>query len=177
MEKLVERSAQSLCLACGLCCDGTIFSQVPLGPEEEVILLEESGIRIISDKASRIFKQPCPAHKSCVCKIYADRPLNCRAYQCSVLKRFKKNEINRDEALRIIRITTSSREDLKRQMLGGGHEGSLEGLSKRFWSGDSTLIAKEKDLFRCFIVLQKLLDKYFRAKPLFQWSILSSTKK
>jgi hypothetical protein len=82
-----DLSSQSLCLTCGLCCDGTLFPFVRLKPDDEITPLEAAGINIILDSNSDglatgqqlavveganvsnsgpIFEQPCAAHKNCV---------------------------------------------------------------------------------------------------------------
>lgn len=169
--------AQSLCLACGLCCDGTLFAYVALDAEEAVIPLEASGIRIVVDGDVRKFKQPCVAHKCLVCTVYADRPLGCRSFQCSLLKRFEKGEITQEEAMRIIRAAKSTKDDVKRQLSAGygNNEGSLEEHFQRLWSNSSLLSRdKSRPLFILkFIRLQRFLDKFFREKPLLQWSTVS----
>ena len=112
-EKAVELSAQSLCLDCGFCCDGTIFSEVSLKPEDKVARLAASGIHVLLDRDPRVFKQPCAAHKNCACTVYADRPHSCRSYQCELLKRFKANEVSMDETLRIIRTAVTLKNEVR----------------------------------------------------------------
>ena len=169
-----DSEAQSLCLACGLCCDGTLFSNVHLNAEEAVMPLEASGIQIVIDGDARKFKQPCVAHKCLVCTVYADRPLECRSFQCLLLKQFKKGKIAQEEAMRIIRTAKSIRDDVKRQLSAGyGNDaGSLEENFRRLWLS-SNLLSKDKSraLFILkFIGLQRFLDKFFRGKPLLQSS-------
>jgi hypothetical protein len=181
-EKPYELSAQSLCLACGLCCDGTIFTEVNLKSEDEVRSLESSGIKILSDKDSHKFKQPCVAHKKGMCTIYADRPFHCRSYLCSLLERFERSEITQDEALRIISIAVSSKNDIKEQMLVAydNSEVSFEELFSRLRSSDRGLRERDKSqaiLFIKFIGLQRFLDRFFRQSPLLQVSTPSTAKK
>lgn len=179
-----EQSAQSLCLACGLCCDGTIFSQVTLKPEDDVAPLEANGVHILIDGNARVFKQPCAAHKNCVCTAYADRPHNCRSYQCKLLKQFKENEISIDEALRIIRIAVAKIAEVKRQLMAASsdNEECLDELTARLknWLRNPNLAAKAKrhtHLFLNFVALQVCLDRFFRRKPFLQSLTPDSSEK
>src|ERR1035437_1105692 len=63
-------SSQSLCLACGICCEGTIFQKVALSPEDEIFPLTEAGIKIVSDGKLNLFRLPCAAHKNRACTVY-----------------------------------------------------------------------------------------------------------
>jgi uncharacterized protein len=176
-EEPVEQSAQSLCLGCGLCCDGTIFSEVPLKPEDQVAPLTAGGIHVLLDNDPHVFKQPCAAHKNCACTVYADRPYSCRSYQCKLLKRFKGNEVSMDEALRIIRIAVTLKDEGRSQMLAasGNSEECLEDLTSRLksWLKDPRLTAGNKchaRLFVNFVALQNYLDRFFRKKAYLQSS-------
>jgi uncharacterized protein len=106
-----DESAQSLCLACGLCCDGTLFDKAPLERNDEDDKLLALGIEIISGQNGRALKLPCPAHKNCRCTVYTERPTICRTFRCKLLKRFKANEISKTEALEIIREAVTHRDD------------------------------------------------------------------
>lgn len=74
----------SLCLTCGLCCDGTLFSAALLEPGEADAL----GGRIRRNDAGNRLLQRCPAlgpQADCKCAVYAERPHACRSFKCTVL--------------------------------------------------------------------------------------------
>lgn len=77
-------AAGSLCMKCGICCDGTLFSRVTLGADE-MAKIGAKGIPLeqYRDKKT-IFKQPCPRLADNCCTIYADRPRVCRSYYCKL---------------------------------------------------------------------------------------------
>ena len=63
-------AAESLCLACGLCCDGTLFADVKLQPADEPERLRQHGLRLLHERAGKDllpddphlrFSQPCAA--------------------------------------------------------------------------------------------------------------------
>src|SRR5262245_58774440 len=86
-------ASEPLCTACGLCCDGTLFGQVPLTTGDEVPELENEGISIEFEAERRIFKQPCAAYRRKLCSVYAYRPRVCRTFECKLLKKYLSAEI------------------------------------------------------------------------------------
>lgn len=69
-----------LCLACGLCCDGTLYDRVAVAPEEAA-RLRARRLPILDDGH---LPQPCAAHDG-RCTVYEDRPQRCANYECDVL--------------------------------------------------------------------------------------------
>jgi hypothetical protein len=87
----------SICVGCGLCCDGTLHGSatVKSGDEQNVVA---AGLEIIDGGNRRFFRQPCPHSCNGSCSIYAARPNVCRGYQCSLLQRVESGEISQPEA-------------------------------------------------------------------------------
>ena len=57
-------SAEQLCLACGLCCDGTLFDNVQLGPRDDAPALKALGLPVEVTRGRTpvtLFRQPCAA--------------------------------------------------------------------------------------------------------------------
>jgi uncharacterized protein len=86
--------AETLCLECGMCCNGTIFADLKLQPNEDARRLNRLGRETElpvhpSLVLRRKISQPCPAFDGCRCLIYADRPDYCRHFACAVLKQAK----------------------------------------------------------------------------------------
>ena len=105
----MKKSADSnpLCLECGLCCNGVIFANGQLQPEDDAARLRELGLKLLPNRKSQIvnrkFSQPCAVFDGCRCQIYAERPQYCRAFECTLLKKFKAGKVEADAALRTIR--------------------------------------------------------------------------
>jgi hypothetical protein len=169
----VVSSSQSLCLRCGLCCDGTFLSGVPLKPDDEVAPLKAVGINIVSDNYSTVLKLPCAAHKNCTCTIYADRPQECRTYKCKLLKMFERDDISQQSALEIIDKVRS----LKNEMNTLAHAASTTAqsgeeiilLMKRCQRALSIGTTKQ-DFARVLLKfgeLQIYLDRFFREEAMF----------
>lgn len=92
----------ALCLKCGLCCNGVLFADVKLGPDDSSAALAGLGVR--RRGAIRAFNQPCRALQAdgC-CRIYEDRPGMCRAFECGVLQELQAGQLTEAGALRVIR--------------------------------------------------------------------------
>ena len=71
----------TLCTSCGLCCDGSLFTQVPLSADE-VALLRRRGLPLLVNGERRALTQRCAALAGSSCTIYEERPEGCRRYRC-----------------------------------------------------------------------------------------------
>jgi Fe-S-cluster containining protein len=95
-----------LCLECGLCCDGVLFSDVELQPGDDARQLRALGLPVAVKRGTRAvqrFPQPCAA--LCAdnrCRIYDDRPARCREFECGVLKEVIADRLDTGAALRLI---------------------------------------------------------------------------
>jgi uncharacterized protein len=98
----------SLCLACGFCCDGTLFNRVPL-LEAEVPPLK---VRLQVVDGQHHARQPCPALDGTACRVYAERPLTCRRYRCLLLEAHEAAEVSLVGAVAIVEATKASRAKL-----------------------------------------------------------------
>lgn len=95
--------AQTLCKACGMCCNGQLFIWVKLRPAE-LDPAEALGLTVFrSDPTQRGFAQPCQLWKG-LCVIYdtPNYPRACRAYQCKLLKALMKEAVSLPEALTVV---------------------------------------------------------------------------
>lgn len=77
--------SDALCRSCGLCCDGTLFTQVPL-TSDEATRARALHLQVIPrpDGAAAL-RQPCAALTPAGCTVYAERPGGCRRYRCMLL--------------------------------------------------------------------------------------------
>jgi uncharacterized protein len=161
--------SQSLCLACGLCCDGTLFGQAHLSPQDDMAALLAAGAELVSDPAKSALKLPCTAYRNCACSIYSDRPHVCRQFQCRLLRRFKVNEISEGDALDIIRQAIALRDNVKQQMrtVFGEDDCNFDTFTPRFrslWNASSAdAKANLSGLFQSFAALWLCISKYFRS--------------
>lgn len=82
----------TLCLACGLCCDGTLFTAVPLTADDAARL----GV------SERRLPQPCVHLEARCCQAYERRPLACRRFDCNLVHALRDGEVDLPGALAIV---------------------------------------------------------------------------
>jgi uncharacterized protein len=122
-ENATTQDHGQLCLACGLCCNGVIFADVKLQPEEDADHLRALGLRLIlkaeaggprSAPRAPHFRQPCAVLDGCICRIYSERPEYCRQFECLLLKSVKAGRTRSPAALAIIRDARKRAEKVRR---------------------------------------------------------------
>ena len=87
--------SSNLCLECGLCCDGSIFSHVELNKDDR----ERLGISEGNPRLSF----PCKHLNGTRCTIYSKRPKICASYRCKTLTALELGQVTHDEAHKVIR--------------------------------------------------------------------------
>jgi Fe-S-cluster containining protein len=113
---------QSLCLSCGLCCNGTIFMRVPLKATDKIAPLQAAGIEIRqkadtrSNETRKSFRLPCAAFQQNCCQVYDDRPAACRKFRCELLKKFDRGEVLWADARQKIVYVQQLREKLGKEI-------------------------------------------------------------
>lgn len=112
-------SIGSLCISCGLCCDGTLFDEVPLSPSEGASALW-SGLY---DEDREAMSPPCTWHDGHLCTVYEDRPAACRSFECLLILRIRRGEVSWDEAREAITAMKSLAAQLSPKLgrLSDGH--------------------------------------------------------
>ena len=120
MPKLTD----TLCLQCGLCCNGVLFADVRPEPGDHSPLFAGR---------SRV-NQPCPAFNSgtCACAIYKERPARCRKFECRQLLGVQAGEVTTDSALKRIRKARQLATKVEKLLAELGHNETNLSLSRRF---------------------------------------------
>ena len=103
----------SICVGCGMCCDGTMYKNVEVGEGDQRELLATAGLVLALKDDATCFTQPCPAFGGGRCSIYEDRPTVCRNYRCLLLRRHEAGEVSRDDAAALIARTTVLRDRVR----------------------------------------------------------------
>jgi Fe-S-cluster containining protein len=133
--------AEKLCLTCGLCCNGVIFADVQLQRGDNGERIKALGLplaRFRKDQSEKNaagqwkFPQPCAAFDGCHCRIYADRPKHCRAFDCALLKNVKEGEVKVPAALRQIEKARARAEKVRQLLRKLGEKDEHVALSVRF---------------------------------------------
>jgi Fe-S-cluster containining protein len=97
-------ASESLCLHCGLCCDGSLFSFLGVQPGE-VERLAARGLVAETRPDGRLalgLTKGCPGLSGKTCTLYEDRPLACRDYKCLLLVAMEDGEVGLVEAKSVV---------------------------------------------------------------------------
>ena len=103
----VDSPAQSLCVACGLCCDGTLYERAPIKPDDDPVRLAAAAFvpQALGDR--QFFQQPCHHLHHRVCQLYRDwRPNICHSFRCRLLSQLDAGEIGIEAARALVTGTT-----------------------------------------------------------------------
>lgn len=91
----------ALCLACGMCCDGSLFSFVAVSAAE-ARTLRASGVEVREQAGALKLPQRCGALLGKCCTVYEQRPFVCRRFDCLLARAVSEKELPIDEALGIV---------------------------------------------------------------------------
>jgi Fe-S-cluster containining protein len=103
--------ANDLCLDCGLCCDGTLWPGVYVEESKHHLFKH-----IVKEKTnfgfSGQYNGGCEQLNNCkLCKIYENRPVLCKEFECGVLNEVKRNDISFAYAELLIKDLKKNRYD------------------------------------------------------------------
>ncbi len=129
-------TGEQLCLACGLCCDGTLFDNVQLGPGDDAKKMKALGLPVTISRARTpviFFRQPCTALcADRTCQVYADRPGQCRTFECGVFKDAQARRITFAAALRLVKQARRKADNIRRLLRQLGDTEEHRPLGDRF---------------------------------------------
>jgi Fe-S-cluster containining protein len=130
------KSGEQLCLACGLCCDGTLFDNVRLGPGDDTKKLKALGLPVSVSRTKMpvtLFRQPCTALcADRTCRLYADRPGQCRAFECGVFKDAQAGRIKPAAAVRLVKQARREADNIRQLLRQLGDTDEHLPLGERF---------------------------------------------
>jgi uncharacterized protein len=108
-------AARSICVGCGLCCDGTVVSHLAVADESDLGWpLRMLGVELIVQSEPPVFALPCPAVRDGVCTVYdKHRPSACAQFSCDLLDAVGEGGVTVDDARRIIRETIVTRDRVR----------------------------------------------------------------
>ncbi|MGQ0508618.1 MAG: YkgJ family cysteine cluster protein [Myxococcaceae bacterium] len=107
-----EEAVGTLCTNCGLCCDGALFTQVPL-TDDDADELRRRGMKVDKVRNAPTLLLRCSALNGTCCRIYAARPLMCRAYECKLYKSVRDGTVSLNAALATVRSTQEMKRALQ----------------------------------------------------------------
>jgi Fe-S-cluster containining protein len=129
-------SAEQLCRACGLCCDGTLFDLVKLERGDDAGKLQALGLPVsLSRGKSPVARFPQPCSALCedrTCRLYAARPWQCRTFECRLLKEAKAGEVTFAAARTLVQQARRRADGIRRLLRALGDTDEHRALGERF---------------------------------------------
>lgn len=153
----------SLCLSCGLCCDGTMFEVASITPDEAT----RYGDRVTVSNDRMHLLLPCPALEGCKCTTYRDRPGVCRTFRCLALASLDEGLMSDSEAHEAIEEVLGRRRRVTALMGMTDDRQALAAARKQAAAGTASdeLTAALASLNRALLVmLLKPEDSFLRKK-------------
>ena len=120
-----------------MCCDGTLFDGVQLEASDDAPRLKALGLPVKTSRGRTPvarFAQPCAALcADCTCRVYAERPHQCRIFECGVFKKTRAGELKPDAALRLVQKGRRLADRVRRLMRRLGDTDEQRALGERFF--------------------------------------------
>ncbi len=112
---------QSICIGCGLCCDGTVVTHLAVRDESDLgAPLRGLGVEIIASADPLVFELPCPAVCDGVCTIHSlQRPSACAQFECTLSQGVLDGKVALEEARMVISATLALRDAFRHGMVKG----------------------------------------------------------
>lgn len=132
-----------------MCCDGTLFDGVQLEHGDSAKKLSALGLPVTTYRGRKPisrFPQPCAALcADRTCRLYADRPKQCRTFECKLFKQTVAGEIELAAALRLVGRTRRLADKARRLLRRLGDHEDRRSLGERFHRKDDDLRADPSD--------------------------------
>ncbi len=107
---------KNICVNCGLCCDGTLFTFAKI--RENEIIDPSFDFNVSDSDGKKGFKLGCCYLKDKTCTIYDRRPYSiCSRFKCKTLQSFTENKIDYAKAMEIINNTIALKEGIEKNLL------------------------------------------------------------
>ncbi|NBA84832.1 hypothetical protein GVN16_03630 [Emticicia sp. CRIBPO] len=109
----LDETLSSICMNCGLCCDGSLFNRARIWNEEDKKLAESLNLTTFSQPDDKMyFSLPCPYFKSC-CSIYDRlRPNTCGKFFCEPLKKLRDGELTELKTRSMVETAVAARNEV-----------------------------------------------------------------
>jgi Fe-S-cluster containining protein len=95
-------SVSELCEACGLCCNGSLYTHVVLTDDDVLALKKHPQVTFETRDHQTALVQGCSQHDGSGCRIYQDRPAACSRYFCALADDVKYDDLSLPEGLAIV---------------------------------------------------------------------------
>lgn len=104
-------SDDSICIGCGLCCDGSVVSHLAVRDHSDLgFPLQSLGVELIVVSDPPMFELPCPALQEGRCSVFElHRPSACAQFECRLSLSVASGAIPLDAARSIVADALAAR--------------------------------------------------------------------
>jgi hypothetical protein len=163
----IDLNFSKICIQCGMCCDGTLFTKAKVKNCEDELLAKSLGLTIFSISDNKtFFELPCHLFNKC-CTIYdKPRPNTCSKFMCEPLQKVLTNEITFNDAeQQILLALETRRQAMETASLTPEFKGyTLRQLLAEITPKPSAEILQYKQLFLKLVSLRVVLSKLTKKK-------------
>ncbi len=132
-----------------MCCDGTLFDLVKLEAGDDALKLKGLGLPIsLSRGKTPVARFPQPCSAMCAdrtCRVYAERPWQCRTFECQLLKEAKAGRTPFPAAAAVVKKTRQHADRVRRLLRRLGDTDEHRALGERFHRTSERLEAGQAD--------------------------------
>ena len=130
----VGATSTSVCIGCGMCCDGTLLTHLAVSDESDLGMpLRALGVELITAADPPVFALPCPAVDQGICTIHQlHRPRACAQFECRLSRAVLDGVVDPDKARSVIAMTLDVRDEVR---AGQRPQTDLERLLDRYFRG------------------------------------------
>lgn len=160
-----EKNVSDLCVACGLCCDGTLFPYAFVRDENDRKIADDLGLTTKEINDQMVFSLPCPHFSGC-CTVYdKSRPHTCSAFFCPPIKKYRRGEQSFEDAEVQITLFKEHRDKLLKiasqfPELADLNFKALKDLLDE--SGeDAAFVSRYRQLYLMMFIFRDIYSRYF----------------
>lgn len=103
--------ASKICIECQLCCNGSMIGFIQL--EKSEIERVKTIMEIEEENGHGVIIEPCKKLGCNGCTVYENRPKQCRAFECKLLKSVGEKKVSMDTAFDIVEIIKIKRKSIE----------------------------------------------------------------
>jgi Fe-S-cluster containining protein len=109
-----------------------LFGDVELRRGDDARVLKQAGVPVEPKGRKQAFAQPCVCLVKGLCRIYEQRPTQCRAFECRQVQRVRAGELSVSRAQQHIRSARTRAEEVLRLLRELGQTDESLPLSRRY---------------------------------------------
>lgn len=160
-----DSDESTLCVNCGLCCQGPLYNWAELKPDE-LELADELSLRVVAYDGQPGIGLPCSCLDGARCTVYEQRPRVCRDFACNLLLGLRSGAVSLDEALDRVGEAHGLLEEIERQVPQDALKRVWERIAERWDLRDLQRLLAEGEIdaatVMAIVSLDVHLDKHFR---------------